>query len=292
MADGVERNLSEASLAKYGFLLRKCLVPFCTARGFTKLKHLGVQELRDFRGTWQGGALTASKKLERLRSFFKFCLESKWVEENPARKLAMPKIPRKPTLPFSPEEIGRIWEACDVYSIKGIYGKASRDRVMAFVMVLYYTGLRIGDVVRLKRSDVREGKIFLYTQKTGTPVWVPVPGHTTAQLARVPNRGDRFFWSGNGKLKSAVSDWQRTLAKLFRNAKVTGGHAHRFRDTFAVELLLSGVAVEDVAILLGHSSKDITEEHYSPWIAARQTRLEAAVRSTWKPQLRAIAGGA
>lgn len=289
------RGLRPSTIEKYTVLLRKQLLPFCQMRGYRQLKHLGIQEMRDFRGSWKDAPLAASKKLERLRSFFKFCVESKWMDENPARRVQMPKVSQKPTLPFDTDEVERIFEACDRYSIKGIYGKASRDRIRAFVLVLRYTGLRIGDVVRLKKDNVKDGKVFLYTQKTGTPVWVPVPPMVTRILSGVPNVGERFFWSGDGKPKSAVADWQRSLRKLFTLAKVDGGHAHRFRDTFAVELLLAGVAVEDVAILLGHSSKDITEKHYAPWVAARQARLEAAVRSTWpedKPRLVVIQGGA
>ena len=35
-----------------------------------------------------------------------------------------------------------------------------------------------------------------------------------------------------------------------------------FRDTFAVELLLSGVPIDQVSLLLGHSSVKVTEKHY------------------------------
>ena len=59
------------------------------------------------------------------------------------------------------------------------------------------------------------------------------------------------------------------------------GHAHRFRDTFAVELLLAGVPLERVSILLGHTSVKITEKHYAPWVKARQEKLEEAVRDAW-----------
>ena len=94
-------------------------------------------------------------------------------------------------------------------------------------------------------------------------------------------RGPFFFWTGNGLPKTAVADWQRTLRRVFELAGVEGGHAHRFRDTFAVELLLSGVPIDQVAVLLGHSSVKITEKHYSPWVKARQEQLEAAVRKAW-----------
>jgi site-specific recombinase XerD len=41
------------------------------------------------------------------------------------------------------------------------------------------------------------------------------------------------------------------------------------RDTFAVELLLVGVPLHDVAMLLGHKSIKTTEKHYAPFVMAR-----------------------
>lgn len=73
----------------------------------------------------------------------------------------------------------------------------------------------------------------------------------------------------------------RYLAKIFKLAKIEGGRAHRFRDTFAVGLLLAGVPIERVSILLGHSSVKITERHYSPWVRSRQQQLEADVQKAW-----------
>ena len=80
---------------------------------------------------------------------------------------------------------------------------------------------------------------------------------------------------------SAVKIWERTFQRVFELTKIPDGRIHRFRDTFAVELLLAGVPIDQVSILLGHSSVKITEEHYSPWVKARQEQLEAAVRKAW-----------
>ncbi len=74
---------------------------------------------------------------------------------------------------------------------------------------------------------------------------------------------------------------EERLRKLFKLAGVNRGHPHRFRDTFAAELLLQGVPIERVSVLLGHSSVRVTEKHYSPWVRARQEQLEADVRRTW-----------
>ena len=54
-----------------------------------------------------------------------------------------------------------------------------------------------------------------------------------------------------------------------------------FRDTFAVELLLAGVPIDQVSLLLGHSSVKITERHYAPFCKARQEQLTAAVKLAW-----------
>jgi len=97
-----------------------------------------------------------------------------------------------------------------------------------------------------------------------------------------PARERYFSWTGISKPKSAVGDWQRSLQKLFRLAQAPNGHAHRFRDTFAVELLLAGVPLERVSMLLGHQSVKITEKHYAPWVHARQAQLEADVERVWQ----------
>lgn len=55
-----------------------------------------------------------------------------------------------------------------------------------------------------------------------------------------------------------------------------------FRDTFAVELLLAGVPIDQVSLLLGHSSVKVTEKHYSPFVKARQEQLENSVKLSWQ----------
>ena len=102
-------------------------------------------------------------------------------------------------------------------------------------------------------------------------------------LEAVPKISDQyFFWSGESERDSATGDWQRALQGVFKEAKIPAGHAHRFRDTFAVGLLQAGVPMDRLSVLLGHSSIKVTEKHYSPWVRARQEQLEADVRRTWQ----------
>jgi integrase len=180
-------------------------------------------------------------------------------------------------MPFVREEVNQVLAACNSYP-----DKLNAVRLRALVQLLRYSGLRIRDAVTLPRDRIVSGKLFLYTAKTGTAVYCPLPPFVLAALETIPPTSKYFFWTGESKPKSAVGDWQRALQRLFKLAKVQGGHAHRFRDTFAVELLLAGVPIERVSILLGHQSVRITEKHYAPWVRARQEQLEADVRKTWE----------
>ena len=153
----------------------------------------------------------------------------------------------------------------------------------ALVYLLRYSGLRMRDAVTLSRDRIVDGKLFLFTAKSGTPVYRPLPQFVRKVLDALPrDRSEYLFWTGESKPESVASDWRRSLSRIFSLAGVEGGHPHRFRDTFAVERLLAGVPLERVSVLLGHQSVKITERYYSPWVRARQEQLEADIKRTWE----------
>ena len=149
----------------------------------------------------------------------------------------------------------------------------------AFVLTMRYTGLRIADAIRLSKDHVVDGRVFVRTAKTGQPVTVPVPPHVIKALNSLEADAGRYFWTGKN-IRSAVSNWSRYLARIFELADVKDGHSHRFRDTCAVELLLAGASVEDVATILGNTPQ-VVARHYAPWVRERQERLEKLVRHSW-----------
>lgn len=280
--DVAARGLKPPTVNKLKNLLEKRLQPWCRARGFRLLKQLDVNAIRQFRASWPDGPISAYKNIERLRSFFSFCLEASWIQKNSAKSLKPPKVERHDgrVEVFTAEEIGKILAAIGVYPAHNSYGHDNRARLRAFVLTLQYTGLRIGDVVGLKKEHLQNERIFLRTQKTGTKAYVPVPDLLVTALKGFESSSDYFFWTGNGLQKSAVSDWQRALRKLFSLATVKG-HPHMFRHTFATTLLTKGVPIEDVAILLGHSTPLITAKYYSHFVKSRRDRLEERVREVW-----------
>jgi len=195
--------------------------------------------------------------------------------------LKPPKVSQRPTLPFEDAEIDRVLAAADELAGWGSFGPKAR----AMVLLLRYSGLRIQDAACLERRRLKDGRLFLYTQKTGTPVYCPLPPTAITALESVPNgHADYVFWNGRSERETTVKSWNRVFQKIFRTADppIVGGHPHRFRDTFAVSLLLKGVDIAHVSILLGHASIKITERHYAPWVKARQEQLEADVQRTWQ----------
>lgn len=281
--DAEARHLNPDTLRKHANLLNP-LVSFSANRGKRYLAALAFEDMSAFRKSWKDKALSSSKKLERLKSFLNFCVRAGWIKENPAAGVKPPIIQDCPTMPFTKPEMAAILKACDSYPQNtGPKAAENARRLKAFTLALRYTGLRIRDVVQLTDLKVEPGRIFLYQQKTGEPVYVPIPKSVETAIREAPGRTSAtyFFWSGEGLAKSCVSDWQRAFRKLFRLAGIRAGKPHRFRDTFAVELLLNGVSMEDVSILLGHRSIKTTQRSYSPWVRARQERLESHVRNAW-----------
>ena len=281
-ADLRRRNLARETIRKYEFLFKQ-LQRFTTNQGIRFLQEVDLPTLRKFCDGWTEGSRTAQKKLERLRSFMGYAVESGWIAENRARRIKGPKVADRPTLPFTQEEMVSILAACKEYP--DCYGRTEQwnaRRLRALVLLLRYSGLRIGDAVRLSRDRIINGKLFVYTQKTGVPVFCPLPQCVVDALNGFePAGGQYFFWSGESDRDGVARNYMRYLKTLFELAGVVNGHAHRFRDTFAVELLLKGVPLERISILLGHRSVKVTERHYAPWVLARQEQLEADIRQSW-----------
>ncbi len=267
-------RLKPPSVKKYRNLLKNHFLPFCDKRGIRQLSQLNVSFFREFRTSWTFAPITQAKSLEQMRAFMRFCAADDWIKENPAAAVKAPLATHNPTLPFSEAEIKKLLAA-------GRKWKGNGAKMTALILLMRHAGLRISDAVTLKKSELVRGRVFLHQAKTGTPVYVPVPPKVVAALNALNHPGERFFWSGNGEVKSAIEDCRRAFGAVAKLAAVPNAHFHRLRDSFAVALLQNGVSIEEVSILLGHASIRVTERHYAPWVKARQDRLEAAVRKTW-----------
>ena len=296
VADAEAQRLSASSLKKYRVLLinqhgpekRKKFSPsltqFCAEAGLQFTTQITLPELTRFRGQWKDGAIAGGKKLERLRAVGRFFVDRGWWRENLALKLRRPKVKDVPTMPFTRDEMSALLAACGkATDWHGNTGQENACRLRAFILFARYSALRIGDAASCAVDRLSGNRLFLYTQKTDTPVYVPLPPFVIDALEACPRISERhWFWTGVGSKDTLAGNWRRTFRRLCEIAGVRDGHPHRFRDTLAVEMLLEGIPIERVSVLLGHSSVKVTERHYAPWVQARQTQLEADVARAWR----------
>lgn len=244
-------------------MLFKQLTDFTDREGYRFVNQLDLAALTAFRSTWKDGPLSASKKVERIRGILKFALRRKWITENAALDLDLPEVRENPTLPFSDDEMKKILKA------------AKNPRVNAFIRVMRYSGLRISDTATLAVDALVGNRIKLHQAKTGEPVSILLPNDVAQALRALPTTNAKyFFWTGSSRVTSVTGFWRAELADVFTKANIINGHSHRFRDTFAVNLLQAGVSLENVSTLLGHQSIRITQKHYSPWTKTRQDALD------------------
>ena len=146
--DAIARQLQPGTISKHTNLLKKRLLPWCNDKGYQQLKQLDVDALRQFRATWPDGPLSAYKNPSGSERSLVLS-PAGWIEKNHASGLKPPKLPdkSKKVKVFTPEQIKKMLEACDKYPERNSYGHDNRARVKALILVLRYSGMRIGDCV-------------------------------------------------------------------------------------------------------------------------------------------------
>jgi site-specific recombinase XerD len=276
LADCQRRSLAPSTLVSYSNAI-SAFVDYCSARGLRELSGL---RLSDFENFWQHrnvAITTQRKEIEHLRAFCKYCVRHKWLPENHAQDVKPPKGKKPITMPYEPHEINLLLDACD--RISNNYEASAlraRKRARALLLLMLYGGMRVSDAIRLERKRLKpDGRLLMRTMKSGVDLYVRLHPDAVSALMDLPAESEYFLWSGKGKVESATGSARRTVDCISEIANVKA-RPHRFRDTFAVELLANGEDIRTVQLLLGHESLKTTEDHYAPFVKRFQDRLDAA----------------
>lgn len=272
-------GLGDETYRKYRNSLNR-LKAFCEDKSLDYVNELDTSSLDAFRSSRQLKPITASKELQLIRQFCTFCVGRKWIGDSPAKHIKMPRnLKPNDVEPFTSVEVAEIIKAT------GLIGQSSYERLRARAMILSlrYTALRIGDVALMARDRIskesQNWRIFLRTEKSGKPVFLPIPDEMVDALREVPTprgvTGDstHFFWNRISSPRSMKKNADDSLRSVFRKSGVAKAHAHRFRHTLATEMLGKGATFEEVADVLGNSP-DVVRKHYAKWSAARQSRID------------------
>jgi integrase len=96
-------------------------------------------------------------------------------------------------------------------------GKLNAHRRKTLALLMRYTGMRVSDAVTLTTDRLSGKRLFLYTQKTGVPVYTVLPESLLQALDAMPRMTEtHYFWTGVGKRRTVVTHWQRRLSRSVR----------------------------------------------------------------------------
>lgn len=190
-----------------------------------------------------------------ISSFFSWLENEDYIVKSPARRIRKVKTPKLVKETFSEESIELMRQNC----------KSLRD--LAIIDLLYSTGIRVGELVRLNISDIDfSNKECIVLGKGDKQRKVYFDAKTKIHLqqyiaTRKDNNAALFvsLLSPYNRLK--VSGVEIALRKIGQRLEVGNVHPHKFRRTLATKAIDKGMPIEQVQHLLGHAKIDTTLEY-------------------------------
>lgn len=271
----VERNLSPLTVRNYGHYLRR-FIDWFTSAGHQDLKELDSDVLRKYRvylsrfEDEQGRTLskkTQSYYIISLRSWLKWLVKNDVPVLHP-EKVELPKSESIPMKFVSAEKIKRLMEMPDLAKPAGL-----RDRAM--LEVLFSTGLRVSELVKLNRDQIDiDRREFGVIGKGRRPRVVFLSDEAANWLTKwLDSREDNWrpvFIRFAGKKPDLLADGeemrlttrsvQRMVDRFSRRAHLPIKLSpHGIRHSFATDLLSNGAGLRDVQEMLGHKNIATTQ---------------------------------
>lgn len=309
--DGHEENAKEKALGHHKLTLER-LTTYAAGQGVKYAKELTYDICKDFLTYGLPGISDNTKTTYRskLKVFLtEAFVRRKWIKEDIAKMIKNVAAVYEEAEPYTDEEVALIFAEAEKLN-GGTIGYASKPKTFRLLLeFMLETGLRISDTVRYDPAVALKSKSGLWKY-----VYKPVK----QPKGKVPKTAV-IFLTERLKIAIDESDWlskkfpfaygsftddrheracyERLQAighrcvlekeKKDRKGNVIASQRviddcrpHRFRDTFAVNKLLKGMALDDVSKLLAHSSAKVTQQHYAKWTIGRDDRLESLFAQT------------
>jgi integrase len=178
--------------------------------------------------------------IDTMRGLFEWATEAQHVRADPTLGVKYPKQPK--TGGFIP------WTEDDIAAYERRWPIGTRQRV--WLDVLAYTGLRRGDVVQLGRQHVRDGAAHIKTEKTDTPVALPILPLLAQTLATGPCGDLTFIVGANGRPMTKES-FGNAFRDACRAAGLRARSAHGLRKAAATRAAISGATLAQLNAIFG-----------------------------------------
>jgi integrase len=203
--------------------------------------------------------------LRAIRAFFSFCIAKGWVMVNPVIGVKFPRYRSK--IPDWLDDVG--------VSNLLVKVRTAPDDIRLAVLLAVRGGLRLGDLVALRWSDIQGDQIHINEGKSSKPRFVPIHPDVSDQLKLRKRKGPWVFPSRYNKGEHRQAHhFGRLCGHWIKENGFPGTGLHALRHTFAVQLAQAGATLVDLQEILGHCSIQ-TSRMYLHSSRSRQSDLIA-----------------
>ncbi len=204
-------------------------------------------------------ARTAARRLSCLRQFYRFLVREGGRKDDPTLALDSPALPRPIPRYLSVAEVDALLEAAAEFP-----GRAGLQAVAALEM-LYVTGLRVSELLALKRQSLTSRAALLAVKgKGGRERLVPLGGAARQAAAALVGAGPASEWLFAGR-DPEFAMTRQGFALMLKPVAVAAGidpsrlSPHVLRHSFASHMLARGADLRSLQSLLGHADIATTQ---------------------------------
>lgn len=262
-----ERNASAHTLRAYRNELQRFAEYLGPEIGWKEVDHVFI---RGFLGQLHSQGLSkvsVARALASIRSLYKWLAREGIVQQNPAKLVATPKLPKKlPRVPTMEEMNGLLnSELPETASFP------ERDR--ALFELLYGCGLRNSELVGIELADIDEANgVILVRGKGKKQRYVPLEGAAAEALqAYRPERQKLLNATGKSTRRLFINLrggplTTRSVGRIVKQIAVAKGlppdiHPHTLRHAFGTHMLTEGADLRAIQELLGHERLSTTQKY-------------------------------
>lgn len=218
-----------------------------------------TEDLRGYLDTYQQRGTVSKVTLDNVRrilsSFFSWLEDEDYIVKSPVRRIHKVKTGKTVKETYSDESIELMRDHCD------------NTRDLAMIDLLASTGIRVGELVRLNRSDIdfdnRECIVFGKGNKERKVYFdARTKIHLQKYLSERTDNDEALFVSLTHPYdRLQISGVEIRLRKIGKDLGLQKVHPHKFRRTLATMAIDKGMPIEQVQQLLGHQSIDTTLQY-------------------------------
>lgn len=202
------------------------------------------------------------RHLSALRTFYNYLLNKNYISNNPFNYITGPKKEKKLPRYFEYNELEELFAVPDIKTSLG-------QRDLLILEMLYATGVRVGELVGIKRKDLNQEERTILILGKGNKERIVHYGEYAEEILKIylkdgyqqlnQNHSDYLFIN-NKKGKLTERGIRDILDRLIKKTTLTKNISpHMLRHTFATHLLNEGCDIISVQKLLGHESINATQ---------------------------------